>query len=198
MKLKLVILLAALAFCVAPACAQTGAVDEVVAGSHEFQVWTALGHSAVSPVTHTAVWNGGLRYGWVLTDLHGPGFLRGRFEYAVDAVPVFVVFETARTAYGVSFDPFALRWNFQQRRRIMPYAELSGGVLFTNHQVPPGVNSVNFTPSAGIGISVPRGRYRWSAELHYLHISDAFLTSYNPGINLLQLRVGFGWYRRPK
>jgi hypothetical protein len=196
-KLKLAGVLVALFFCMAPAWAQAGN-DELVAGSHGFEVWTGLGHSISKSVTHTAVWNGGVRYGWVLTDPHGPGFLRGRFEYGVDAVPVFVVFQPARTAYGVSLDPFALRWNFQERRRIMPYVEFSGGVLFTNHQVPPGASAINFTPSAGVGISVPHGRFRWNAELHYLHISDAFLTSYNPGINLLQLRVGIALYKRPK
>ena len=201
MKLKLAGVLAALFFCIAPAWAQAGyqtGNDDLAAGSHGFEVWTGVGHSISKSVTRTAVWNGGVRYGWVLTDLHGPGFLRGRFEYGVDAIPVFVVFQPARTAYGVGLDPFALRWNFQQRRRIMPYLEFSGGVLFTNHQTPPGESAINFTPSAGLGISVPAGRFRWSAELHYLHISDAFLTSYNPGINLLQLRVGIALYKRPK
>ena len=140
-------MLATLFFCMAPAWAQARN-DDLVAGSHEWEVWTGLGHSVSTSVTHTAVWNGGVRYGWVLTDLHGPGFLRGRFEYGVDAVPVFVVFQPARTAYGVSFDPFALRWNFQQRHQIMPYVEFSGGVLFTNHQTPPGESAINFTPSA--------------------------------------------------
>jgi len=33
------------------------------------------------------IWNVGFRYGLILTAPHGPGFLRGRLEYAVDAVP---------------------------------------------------------------------------------------------------------------
>ena len=197
MKLRLAVVLAAIALFKAPARAQA-ANEDLVAGSHGFEVWTGIGHSISRSVTHTAVWNGGIRYGWVLTDPHGPGFLRGRFEYGVDAVPVFVVFQPARTAYGISFDPFSLRWYFLQHRSVTPYADFSGGVLFTNHQVPPGVNAINFTPSAGIGISVPHGRFRWTAELHYLHISDAFLTSSNPGINLLQLRVGIGLYKGRK
>jgi hypothetical protein len=78
----------------------------------------------------------------------------------------------------------------------MPYFELSGGVLFTNHAVPPQSSAVNFTPSAGIGISIPKGRFRWTAEVHYMHISDSGLTVYNPGVNFLQLRIGFGLFKK--
>ena len=44
--------------------------------------------------------------------LHGPGFLKGRFEYAVDAVPVFLVFQPANTSYGAGFNPIDLKWDF--------------------------------------------------------------------------------------
>lgn len=196
--MKSVIVLGAIVFCVAPTRAQSGSNYELVAGSREWQVWTAMGSSVVTTAHNAAVWNWGMRYGWVLTDLHGPAFLRGRFEYAVDATPVFAIIEPTQTVYGVSTDPLVLRWNFQQRGRIAPYVDLSAGVLFTNRQVPPGANRVNFTSCAGIGASVPRGPYRWSLEVRYLHISDASLTSYNPGINQLQLRVGLGWHKGPR
>ena len=188
--------LAAMALCATGARAQSELDGGPGRGSHEFQVWTTGGHSVQGGAPNTAALSVGARYGWVLTDLHGSGFLRGRFEYAVDAIPVFVIFEPAQTVYGVSFDPFALRWNVQQRHGVMPYAELSGGVLFTNHAVPPGANAVNFTPSGSIGISVPHGRFRWTAELHFQHMSDSNLTKYNPGINLLQLRLGFGFFKK--
>ena len=68
----------------------------------------------------------------------------GRFEYALDAVPVFVVFQPANTAYGAGFNPLNLKWNFATRGRIVPYLELSGETLFTNHDIPTGTNSVNF------------------------------------------------------
>src|ERR1043165_831803 len=61
-------------------------------GSREVQVWTGGGHSVSGGTSDTSVWNLGLRYGWIISRPHGPGFLKGRFEYAVDAVPAFVVF----------------------------------------------------------------------------------------------------------
>ena len=63
---------------------------------HELEVWTGAGGDPIGTPGVTlgnSVWNVGLRYGWVLTDAHGPGFLRGRFEYAVDVLPVVMVFQ---------------------------------------------------------------------------------------------------------
>jgi hypothetical protein len=163
-------------------------------GAHELELFAGGGPGTTGGVSGTGVWNAGARYGWVLTGPHGPGILRGRFEYALDAVPVFVIFQPGGVAYGVSFDPFALKWNFDTRGRVAPYAELSGGVLFTNRQVPAGISRVNFTPSAAKGIQFLRSRFKWSVEIRYMHISDAGLTTLNPGINTIQVRLGFGLF----
>lgn len=161
-------------------------------GGHEVQIWAGGGHTVAGGAGNTGAFNAGLRYGWVLTQSHLPGFLRGRFEYAVDAVPVFLVFQPANTAYGVGFDPLGLKWNFQRHGRISPYLELTGGVLFTNHDVPTYTNNVNFTPSAAFGTHILGAKYNWSLELRYLHISNAGLATPNPGINTVQVRLGIG------
>jgi lipid A 3-O-deacylase len=141
---------------------------------------------------NTGVWNLGLRYGWILTRPHGPSFLKGRFEYAVDAVPVFLVFQPANTAYGVGFNPIDLKWNFATRSSIIPYLELDGGTLFTNHNVPTGANTVNFTTSGVFGVHLLSSKYNWSVEARYMHISNAGLATPNPGINTFQVRLGIG------
>ncbi len=161
-------------------------------GGHEIQVWTGGGPSVPGGTSDTSVWNVGLRYGWILTQPHGPGFLKGRFEYAVDLVPVFMVFQRYNTAYGAGFSPLGLKWDFAARGRIEPYLELGGGTLFSNHQVPIGTSAVNFTPSAALGMHVLDDKYAFSVELRYLHISNAGLSSPNPGINTLEVRVGWG------
>jgi lipid A 3-O-deacylase len=161
-------------------------------GGREIQVWTGGGPSVPGGTSDTSVWNVGLRYGWILTRPHGPGFLKGRFEYAVDLVPVFTVFQRYNTAYGAGFNPLGLKWDFAARGRIEPYLELGGGTLFTNHQVPIGTSAVNFTPSAALGMHVLDDKYAFSVELRYLHISNAGLSSPNPGINTLEVRVGWG------
>lgn len=165
-------------------------------GGTELQIWTSGGHSVAGGRGNTAIWNAGLRYGWILTDAHLPGFLRGRFEYAVDAVPAYLIFQPNHTAYGVGLNPLNLKWNFVTRGRVVPYLELSGGTLFTTQEVPPGTSRVNFTPSAAFGAHFLREKYAWNVEARYLHISNAGLTVPNPGINTFEVRIGVGKFRR--
>ena len=197
------LLFSALAFSSLPLPAQTGPQQ----GGSEVQVWTAGGHSVPGGTGETGIWDAGLRYGWVLLDSHGPSFLRGRFEYAIDAVPVYVIIEgktfylpgggtSANNAYGVGVNPLNLKWNFQRHGSIVPYAELSGGLLFTTHDVPPGTSSVNFTPAAAFGVHYLRERFAWTLEARYLHISDAGLSRLNPGINTFEVHLGVGRFRK--
>jgi Lipid A 3-O-deacylase (PagL) len=161
-------------------------------GSNEVQAWAAGGHSVPGGTSKTEVFNAGLRYGRVISALHFPSFLRGRFEYTVELVPVYVIFQPANMAYGWGFNPLGLKWNFQRRRQFSPYIELDGGTLFSNHNVPTYTNDVNFTPSAALGTHILGEKYNWSVEVRYLHISNAGLETYNPGLNTVQIRLGVG------
>jgi lipid A 3-O-deacylase len=181
------------AFLYSPAAkAQAGPDD----GGHDLQIWTGGGHGLNGSTASSGVWNVGVRYGWILTGPVGPGFLRGQFEYAVDVVPVFVVDQKFDTAYGFGLNPFALKWNFTKPRKVVPYFELGGGTLFTNYNVPPGTSRVNFTSSGALGLHFLGSKYNVSAELRFMHISNASLANLNPGINTLQLRLGFGRFTR--
>jgi lipid A 3-O-deacylase len=173
--------------------AQAGPED----GGHDLQIWTGGGHGLNGSTASSGVWNVGVRYGWILTGPVGPGFLRGQFEYAVDVVPVFFVDQKFDTAYGFGLNPFALKWNFTRPRKVVPYFELGGGTLFTNYYVPPGTSRVNFTSSGALGLHFLRSKYNLSAELRFMHISNASLANLNPGINTLQLRLGFGRFTNP-
>jgi len=161
-------------------------------GRHEVQIWAGGGHSVAGGRGDTGAFNAGLRYGWILTGPRLPSFLRGRFEYAVDAVPVFFVFQPANTAYGVGFDPLGLKWNFERHGRLSPYLELCGGTVFTNHDVPTGTNTVNFTDQAAFGVHILGANRNVSLELRYMHISNAGLATPNPGVNTVQMRLGVG------
>jgi len=167
-------------------------------GATELQVWTAGGHSVAGCRGSTGIWDVGLRYGWVLTDAHGPGLLKGRFEYALDAVPLYLIFQPANTAYGAGLNPANLKWNFAKRGRFAPYIELGGGVLFTTHDVPSRTSTVNFTPSAAFGTHFLGERMAWTLAGRYLHISNAGLSRSNSGINTFEVRLGVGKFRRGK
>jgi hypothetical protein len=164
-------------------------------GANEVQIWTSGGHSVSGGRRDTGIWNAGLRYGWVLTEPHGPGFLAGRFEYAIDAVPMYLIFPPRGTAYGVGVNPMNLKWNFATRGRVHPYVELGGGVLFTTDKVPRATSKVNFTPSAAFGTHLLQPKYAWTIEARYLHISNAGLGDFNPGINTFEVRLGIGKFR---
>jgi lipid A 3-O-deacylase len=165
-------------------------------GANEIQVWTSGGHSVAGGRGNTGLWNVGLRYGWVLTKPIGPGFLKGRFEYAIDAVPVYLIFQPVNTAYGAGLNPVNLKWNFATRGHAVPYLELSGGTLFTSHEVPSGTSTVNFTSSAAFGVHFLGDRHALAIEARYLHISNAGLTTPNPGVNTVEVRLGIGRFKK--
>lgn len=163
-------------------------------GGTEIQVWSGAGHSALNGTRNTGIWSAGLRYGWILTNARGPGFLRGRFEYAVDAVPMYLIFQPRGVTYGVGVNPIALKWNFDTSGRVAPYFDFGGGVLFTSSNVPTGISSINFASGPALGVNVGHGKAHWSLEVRWVHISDAGLTASNPGINTIQVRAGLGWF----
>ena len=165
-------------------------------GATEIQVWTSGGHSVAGGRGNTGMWNAGLRYGWVLTKPLGPGFLKGRFEYALDAVPAYLIFQPTNTAYGAGLNPVNLKWNFATRGHLAPYLELSGGTLFTTHEVPPGTSKVNFTSAAAFGAHWLGERHALTLEARYLHISNAGLSAPNPGVNTVEIRLGVGRFKK--
>jgi len=191
MKMKVLRVCFGLAMFASVLCAQEGPEK----GGTEIQMWTSGGHSVPGGRGDTGIWNAGLRYGWVLTGSHLPGLLKGRFEYAVDAVPAYLIFQPSGTVYGVGLNPLNLKWNFVRHGNLSPYLELSGGTLFTTSKVPSGTSAVNFTSGAALGTHF-LGNNAWALEARYLHISNAGLGDLNPGVNVFELRLGLGRFRK--
>ena len=185
-----------LAVCLA--LASLALAQSIEQGATEVQIWTSGGHSVSGGRGDTGIWNAGLRYGWILTGPHGPGFLKGRFEYAIDAVPAYLIFQPSGTAYGVGVNPLNLKWNFATRGHIRPYLELSGGTLWSQQKVPAGTANVNFTSSAALGTHLLGEKYAWAIEARYLHISNAGLGDLNPGLNTFEVRLGIGRFKSRK
>jgi lipid A 3-O-deacylase len=190
LKRTIAVILFTAFFCVPAARSQAGPVE----GGHELQIWTGGGHGTNGSQSSDGIWNLGLRYGLILTAPHGPRFLRGRLEYAVDIVPAFLVAQKGGTAYGAGVNPFAFKWALDTHRSVVPYFEIGGGTLFTNVKTPPGTSQINFTTSGAVGLHFLRSKYNVSTEIRFMHISNAGLASPNPGINTVQLRVGFGLF----
>jgi lipid A 3-O-deacylase len=189
----------------------------------------------------------GLRAGKVLTPMAGHGLMRGNFEYGVEVFPLWqsytptflrqncvsisgafgvpesscsAPFRIGGTFTGISIPPAVLRWNFAGTRRIAPWVQGAGGMIWTNHKYPafggPPVDSGgvstssigdnaanddtsvwNFTPQFGVG-----AHYFTSAKrsidigANAIHISSASLGDKNPGVNAsVQFTVGYSWWK---
>ena len=102
----------------------------------------------------------GVHAGKVLTYEHGPGLLRGRFEYAVEVFPFWQsytptfqrancvpitgstaiscsgLYTTGGTYTGASVTPIILRWNLKGTGKFVPWVQGAGGLLWTNHKYP--------------------------------------------------------------
>jgi lipid A 3-O-deacylase len=178
------------------------------------------GGFGVSPRIDDRFLNAGIRLGKVLTSLGGPGILRGQFEYAVEVIPYWQAFTprqtstlttidppsirqviTGGTYSGVSLTPIILRWNLVHGKRLMPWVQAAGGLIWTNHKFPPnglrGTSVWNFEPQFGVGIHYflkPDQALTFAANA--VHISSASLGDSNPGVNAtVQLQVGYTWWK---
>lgn len=172
----------------------------------------------------------GARLGKVITNEHLPGLLRGQFEYAGELMPYWQSFTPAphlqETRYeyqgqtgsvllpynggtftGVSITPIILRWDLKPGRKIAPWIQGAGGLVWTNHKYPPdiivqhgqpgGTSVWNFTPQFGIGFHYfvkPRQSLTFAANA--IHISSASLGDRNPGVNAsVQFQIGYTWWK---
>ena len=116
-KLALLILFTLLILSAPAASAQLtkppAVMDQGAERGQEWEIWTGAGGDPIGTpkvALGNSIWTVGARYGWVLTNAHGPGLLRGRFEYALDALPVVVVFQPGGSAYRFGFDRWIMNW----------------------------------------------------------------------------------------
>ena len=178
-----------LLLCLALFCINLWA-QEVTSGNREIEFFAQGGHSVAGGRGDTTIFNAGARWGFGLFDLG-----RGSFQYELEAIPIYFVRQPIQNAYAISFTPFDVKYNFaRDSEHAIPFAELGGGVLITNHDVPVGTDQVNFTPQLGIGVHLPFGDNGLHATLalKYVHVSNAGLSVPNPGLNTIQFRFGIG------
>lgn len=174
--------------------------------------------------------------GKVITHEIGHSWLKGNFEYAGELFPLWqsytpkfqrskcvgnaVTYSCSQpytvggTFTGISITPILLRWNFTSGKRIMPFAQGGGGVIWTNHKYPayplpdsdvnyqnmgPSANTSvwNFTPQFGIGMHIfTKQNQSFDLGANAVHISSASLGDRNPGVNAsVQFTAGYTWWK---
>lgn len=134
-------------------------------------------------------------WGRELTRGGGPGVLRGRFGWAIEAMPLFA--QTSPSgAYGVGVSPVVWRWNFAPRPRWSAYAEMAFGGLFTSDAVPEGTRRANFMAHWGLGVRLRRTPSQaFVLAYRFQHLSNGNQSPENPGVNAHVALAGYSWSR---
>jgi len=178
--------------------------------------------------------SGGFQLGKPITPVLHAGIFSGQFEFAGNIMPLWQSYTPAAhtgtykcvepggqtvscvlpiaggTYRGVSLTPVIFRWNFLTRsRRVQPWFQAAGGLLYTTRQFPPsysgtkafpvdGSTSVwNFEPQGGAGFHYfISSRRSIDVGVNAVHISSASLGDRNPGINAsMQVQVGYTFWK---
>jgi lipid A 3-O-deacylase PagL len=167
-------------------------------GQWDFSIWgsTATGYEHIRSLGDGQISTAGFTLSRVISDEMGPGWCRGRLQYGFSLVPILAV-SAPHGFFGGGFDPVVLRWNFDRRGRVAPYAEASGGAIITTRTFPYGDSSnFNFAAAVGPGLQVATGkRQALDLGIRYRHYSNAFLGTFNPSFNGVQFLVGFHWFK---
>jgi hypothetical protein len=139
-----------------------------------------------------------LSWGRVLSGPKFSGALRGRFEWAFEATPVYAQYHP-ETVFGFGVSPLLWRWNFEPRGRYAPFAQLSGGALWTTHPVPERTTTANFTANAGAGVRILlKSQQALVLMYRFDHISNGNRLERNPGVNAHALHFGVSLLRPRK
>jgi hypothetical protein len=178
--------------------------------------------------------SGGFELGKVLTPVVHAGILSGQFQLSGNIMPLWQAYTPAPhlqqttcvttegtsysctvpfgggTFYGVSLTPVIFRWNFlTSSRRIQPWLQAAGGVIYTTHKYPPNVLTNkeagidggtcvwNFSSQGGGGIHYfIRPKRSIDLGVNGVHISSASLGDRNPGVNAsIQVQLGYTFWK---
>jgi hypothetical protein len=180
---------------------------------NEFGIWGGISFDSptslgLGTTPNARFGNIGLRYGRVLAASKTVAF-----EWTIDAVPLsilsndritvvpsgtgFTIAQTRKSVYGWGAAPVGLKFNFRRNRRVQPFGQATGGFLYFNEQVPvAGAARFNFTFDFSGGVQiVNRNRHAFSIGYKYGHISNGYRATYNPGVDLQMVFVGFSVFK---
>ena len=131
-------------------------------------------------------------FGYVLTDEHGSGWMRGNFELLVE--PVLIHLEDGDSATVAGWSTLG-RWVFTGWSVARPYFEVGLGVVGGQVNLPETNCDVNFVIQGGPGVlffvsrtTAVMGGYR----IH--HVSNSALCSKNRGLNSSLFIVGLSQF----
>jgi hypothetical protein len=115
--------------------------------------------------------------------------------------PETIYFNSGREAvYAGGINPIGLKLNFLPQRRFQPFVESSIGFVMAARPIPfdvPGEDQFNFTFDFGAGFerfNSSRSR-SWKFGYRYQHISNAYRSSINPGMDGNVIFFGYSFFK---
>ena len=137
-------------------------------------------------------------------------FAGARMDWAAEVIPVVLLRQPAKlNPYGVrdshkniivpgaGISPIGLRMLWRANKAVKPYFTVKGGVLgFTQKALSPDATYFNFSMQEAVGIQL-KLKERWDLRLGVFgdfHFSNAFITQYNPGLDVMNSSVGLTYH----
>jgi Lipid A 3-O-deacylase (PagL) len=191
--------------------ATQSASEGIQKGWNEFGIWGGISFHSPTLIGKTPdanFGNIGLRYGRVLAASKTVAF-----SWTIDAVPVavlsnnrfnvvpsgsgFVVTQTRKSVYAWGIAPIGLKLNFRRNRKVQPFGQATGGFLYFNEDVPvAGAARFNFTFDFSGGVQIVNSNRRAiTIGYKYHHISNGYRATFNPGVDLQMIFVGFSVFK---
>jgi lipid A 3-O-deacylase len=168
----------------------------------------------LTPVLHAGIFSGQFEFGaniMPLWEAYTPAPHTATYTCIVAGNPVSCVLPVGGGTYrGVSLTPVIFRWNFlTQSKRVQPWFQGAGGLIYTTRQFPPSFSSTptfpvdgstsvwNFSPQGGIGLHYfTREKRSVDVGVNAVHISSASLGDRNPGVNAsIEVQVGYTFWK---
>jgi hypothetical protein len=156
---------------------------------------------------HEWLYTGGLEY-----YRHSWGYFAGaQMDYAADFMPL-VILKEPRTLnpygvrrskpgddvllHGIAFSPIGLRMQWRHDKTFKPYFSVLGGAIgFTKKALSPDASYFDFTLHETIGFY-----YKMTERVDMrvglfgdFHFSNAYITSYNPGLDVMNSQIAFSY-----
>jgi hypothetical protein len=201
---------------VGTASAQAYSASNPFPPNNEFGVWGAYSFSndqAIGKTLDRQVGVIALRYSRTIHDWRNVALL-----YTLDIVPMTLVRQPSyvacggggefpgycasgrETVYGGGINPVGLRLNFRRTHALQPFLASLGGFVASVRPVPvdiPGGTQYNYTFDFQAGVQVfNANRTRaWTFGAKYAHISNAYRHTFNPGLDVNELFVGYSFFR---
>lgn len=104
-------------------------------------------------------------------------------------------FVPAHAVYGFGVTPLGFTFDFGRHRRVFPFLQINGGLIASSEPIPinvPDATGLNFLIDAGGGVRIKMGQRRAvSLGYKFLHISNAFTSPVNPGVDNNVFYAGF-------